>query len=462
MKLDYSLNIKQTQKLAMTTKMIQEIQILQYNSQELYSYVQEQMLSNPVLDAEEINKKPVDGERTLDSKEAIEFIKNRSNDGNLSYKKSSHGTEQEGRDYTEKHKKTEETLRESLMLQLATVEKNDYYKSIGEYIIETLDENGYMTASIDEIADILDVDREDIKKVAKVIRKFDPSGVCAIDLRDCLLIQLRNSNNEDKLLYDVVKDHLRDIGENKIQKIAKSLGVSLSEIEEVRESIKKLNPKPGKRFSNNEDVVYVSPDVIITKTKEGFQKEFTDDRMPSLMISSYYKSLVESSKEDKELEKYLTDKINSALWIMRCIEKRQNTIRNVIDAIMEYQFEFFEKGEMYLKPLTLKVVADEVGVHESTISRTINGKHIQFDGKIYELKYFFSSGITGHDGGGVSSTSVKINIKELIEGEDPKKPLSDQSIADKLNETGFEISRRTVTKYRESMNIPSTSKRRRF
>ncbi len=204
------------------------------------------------------------------------------------------------------------------------------------------------------------------------------------------------------------------------------------------------------------------PDVVITKGKDGFIKEFKDNAIPSLMISSYYEKLVETAKEDKNLQKYLTERINAGLWLIKCIEKRQETIRNVIDAILEFQTDFFDKGEKYLKSLTLKIVAEHINVHESTVSRTVNGKYMQYDGKVYELKYFFTSGLGNQMGDNISSTSVKASIRELIEQEDNVKPLSDQKIVDILTERGIDISRRTVTKYRESMDIPSSTKRRRY
>ncbi len=463
MKLDYSLNIKQTQKMMVSTKMIQEINILQYTVQELSSYVQEEMLVNPVLEVKEElekNKNTNSDDSGFSSKEALDFIKNK-NSVEQPYK-TKRRDDDDVREFTDKYRQDEQTLNEHLKFQLSVSSISKDHGEIGEYIIDTLDENGYMTSTIDDIVESLGCPKEKVKSVARLIRTFDPAGVCAIDLKDCLLLQLRRLGNENELLETVVKYHLEDIAENRIQVISKNLGITNKEVENIRELIKTLDPKPGSYFGNSEEMVYINPDVIITKGKNGYEKEFKDDSVPSLLVSSYYKTLLENANEDKELEKYLTDKVNSALWIIKCIEKRQETIRNVIDAILEFQNDFFEKGELYLKPLTLKTVADHIGVHESTVSRTINGKYMQFDGGVLELKYFFKSGVGSKSGDSVSSTSVKANIKELIGEEDPRKPLSDQSIVDLLTKKGFDISRRTVTKYRESMDIPSSTKRRRY
>ncbi len=463
MKLDYSLNIKQTQKMMVSTKMIQEINILQYTVQELSSYVQEEMLINPVLEIKEELEKPQNDSNDdgfFNSKEALDFIKNK-NSVDQPYK-TKRREDDDAREYTEKYKQDEQTLNEYLKFQLSISAISKDYIRIGEYIIDTLDENGYMTSTIDDIVESLSCSKEKVKSVTRLIRTFDPAGVCAVDLKDCLLLQLRRLGNENELVEKVIRNHLEDVAENRIQLISKNIGISNKEVENIREIIKTLDPKPGSYFGNNEDLVYINPDVMITREKNGYKKEFRDDSVPSLMVSSYYKTLLENANEDKELEKYLTDKVNSALWIIKCIEKRQETIRNVIDAILEFQREFFEKGEFYLKPLTLKTVADYIGVHESTVSRTINGKYMQFEGEVLELKYFFKSGIGSKTGESISSTSVKASIKELIEIEDSRKPLSDQSIVDLLIKKGFDISRRTVTKYRESMDIPSSTKRRRY
>jgi RNA polymerase sigma-54 factor len=295
-----------------------------------------------------------------------------------------------------------------------------------------------------------------------VIQGFEPVGVGARSLEECLLIQLEAKGFKDESLDYVIKNHLNDLAENKIQYIAKSIGLTVLQVQAMADLIRTLDPKPGMAYSSGEQIRYVVPDVIIEKEDDGYEIVTNDSTIPSLKVSSYYMNLVKNNKDDEDLQKYLNDKYNSALWLIKSIEQRKRTIFKVSEAVMKLQTEFLEKGEKYLKPMTLKQIADAVGVHESTVSRSINGKFIQTPRGVYEIKYFFSSGVGSGSGEGLSSNSIKTFIKEIIDGEDPKKPCSDQDMVEILSEKGIEISRRTVAKYRESMNILSSSKRRRY
>ena len=230
----------------------------------------------------------------------------------------------------------------------------------------------------------------------------------------------------------------------------------------IRDRIRTLEPKPGRLFSSGEAIRYVVPDIFVEKVNDEYVVTNNDTSVPKLMVSSYYNKLTAEASKDEELNKYLNDRFNAAVWLIRSIEQRKQTIYNVADAVVKYQQEFFDKGEKFLKTLTLKQIADEIGVHESTVSRSINGKYMQSPRGVFEMKYFFYSGVTGGDGGGASSNSVKSIIKEIISGEDQRKPYSDQDMVAILKEKGIDLSRRTVAKYREGMNILSSSKRRRF
>ena len=244
--------------------------------------------------------------------------------------------------------------------------------------------------------------------------------------------------------------------------LAKQLGMPVSQVQMVCDLIRTLEPKPGRSFASDENVKYIVPDVFVEKV-DGEYVVFTNEySIPHLMVSPYYTTLSKETKNDEEVSKYLTDKFNSALWLIKSIEQRRQTIFNVVTAVVVHQKEFLDKGPKYLKTLTLKQVADVMGVHESTVSRSINGKYMQTPRGVFEIRYFFSSGVTGHNGEGMSSNSIKTFIKEIIDGEDPKKPYSDQEMVEILSERGIEISRRTVAKYREGMNILSSSKRRRY
>ena len=226
--------------------------------------------------------------------------------------------------------------------------------------------------------------------------------------------------------------------------------------------IRTLEPKPGRLFSSGETIRYVVPDIFVEKVNGDYVVMNNDTSVPKLMVSSYYNKLTAEAGKDEELNKYLNDRFNAAVWLIRSIEQRKQTIYNVANAVVKYQQDFFDRGEKFLKTLTLKQIADEIGVHESTVSRSINGKYMQSPRGVFEMKYFFSSGVSGGDGEGVSSNSVKSIIKEIISGEDTSKPYSDQDMVEILKGKGIDISRRTVAKYREGMNILSSSKRRRF
>ena len=255
---------------------------------------------------------------------------------------------------------------------------------------------------------------------------------------------------------------LEDLASHKIAQIAKKMNMTNREVQEIVDLIRTLEPKPGRLFDTGETTKYISPDIFVEKINGEYVVTNNDGSVPRLMVSSYYNKLSSQAKTDDELNKYLNDRFNSAVWLIRSIEQRKQTIFNVASAIVRYQQEFFDKGEKFLKSLTLRQIADELGMHESTVSRSINGKYMESPRGMYELKFFFSSGVSGDDGKSVSSNSVKSIIKELIGSENPKKPYSDQEMVEILKNKGIEISRRTVAKYREGLGILSSSKRRRF
>ena len=328
--------------------------------------------------------------------------------------------------------------------------------------MEAIDDNGYLTVTVQQVAKAFRTDEDKVEEILDVIHTFEPLGVGARNLKECLTIQLAAKGLLDELTEYIIMNHLEDLGENKLNKVAKALGISVSQVQMVGDLIKTLEPKPGRSFSGGDSVRYIVPDVIVEKVDGEYVVMSNESSIPHLMVSPYYTTLSKEAKNDEELSKYLTDKFNSALWLIKSIEQRKRTIYNVVSAVVEHQKEFLDKGSKYMKTLTLKQVADDIGMHESTVSRSVNGKYMQTPRGIFEIKYFFSSGITDGSGEGVSSNSIKAMIKEIIDGEDTAKPYSDQDIVGLLSEKGIEISRRTVAKYREGMNILSSSKRRRF
>lgn len=453
MKLGYELTIEQTQKLSMTPELIQAIQILQFNNQELSDFVQNELLENPVLDAE----KSYDAQ-DVDIREKIR----EADYEEQSFRQWEYDPDDDD-DYTyEQYACEEDTLTDYLLMQLQFCSLKNCKRAIGKYIIEAIDDNGYLTVSVEEISNALNVKTSLVEETLNTIQTFDPCGVAARNLRECLIIQLASKGLLTEEIEYIIENMLEDLAENKISHIAKVMNLKNQEVQQVADLIKSLEPKPGRKFSTGESIRYVVPDIFVEKINDEYIVTNNDTSVPKLMVSSYYNKLSAQADTDEELNKYLNNRFNAAVWLIKSIEQRKQTIYNVASAVVKYQQDFFDHGEKYLKTLTLKQIADEVGVHESTVSRSINGKYMQSPRGVFELKYFFSSGISNGDGTGVSSNSVKSMIKEIINGENPKKPYSDQDMVVILKGKGIDISRRTVAKYREGMNILSSSKRRRF
>lgn len=456
MKIGYELTIEQTQKLSMTPELIQAIQILQYNNQELNEYIDKELLENPILESEYC--KESDTEIDIDSlrDQLIQADENVE-----AYKQwESHSTSDE---YSyENFVAFNYTLTEFLIEQLHFSSLKGQDAEIGRYIIENIDDNGYLSMSLEEICSVLDVDLDSCERVLDLIHTFEPSGVGARDLNECLIIQLASLGELTDEIEFIISNRLKDLADNKYALISKEVGISLTEVQGIADLIKTLEPKPGRGFDSDNSIKYIIPDIYVEETNGEYVVSANDGSTPSLHISSYYNSLTEEAKSDKELSNYLNNRFNSAMWLMKSIEQRKKTIYNVASAIVQFQNDFFAKGERFLKPLTLKQIAETVGVHESTVSRAINGKYMQCPRGVFELKYFFTGGILNEDGSGVSSNSIKSMIKEFVDAEDDKKPLSDSKISEMLHEKGIDISRRTVAKYRDDIGILPSSKRRRF
>lgn len=463
MKLGYDLTIEQVQKLVMTPELIQAIQILQFNTQELDSYVQEQLLVNPVLEQAqpEVSEQP----QLQDNKDSFdwkEYIRDRQYD-DISYRhwEDRSGEEKEN-NYEQYVSSSDVTLPEHLMFQLQFAAPRKDCRRIGKYIIESLDENGYMTSTAEEIAKATEASEEKVHKVLEIIHTFDPMGVGAKDLAECLLIQLKQKGQLTEIFERVIGDHLEDLANNRLSIIAKDMGISAKEVQDMSDIIRTLEPKPGRSFAAQTDNRYIIPDVLVERIDDEYVVIINENSSPKLMVSAYYKNLLKEADKDDNLNKYLSDRVNSALWLIKSIEQRKQTIYNVVTAVVKHQKEFLDKGSKYMKTLTLKDIAEEVGIHESTVSRSINGKYLQCPRGVFEIKYFFSAGVSSDEGEGISSNSIKEFIKEIVENEDPKSPCSDQAMVEILSEKGINISRRTVAKYRDEMNILSSSKRRRY
>lgn len=459
MELGYNLTLKQAQKLIMTPELRQAIELLQFTSLELDEYLENQIEKNPLLEMEEIKKDDDNDDNVEEVEEDIDWEEVIENYDDISYKPQN---EKDQKEYTyENFISYSPSLKEHLLIQIKLVFFDDKDIEIGEVLIDYIDENGYFNGDLDEIGEELNVETEVLENILQKIQTLDPIGVGSRDLKECLMIQLKEKNVLEPIIYEIIENHLEDIATNRLQKISKELGIGLKEVQEYCDLIKTLEPKPGRGYSGEErEVKYIVPDVILREIDGEYIILLNDITAPRLNINSYYKELITKSSDSNTTD-YLKEKLNSALWIIKSIEQRRMTIYNVVNSILKHQKEFLEEGEKALKPLTLKDVAVDIDVHESTVSRAINGKYIQTPQGLFELKYFFTSGVSSKKGD-LSSTSIKSIINDLIENEDPTKPLSDQKITDILKEKGISISRRTVAKYRDELNIPSSTLRRRY
>ncbi len=460
MKLSYNLTLEQSQKLIMTPELRQAIQLLQYNSLELNEYLNKEMQENPLLELETIK---VDSENVIkddvkdqeiDWKEYLEKY------DDYSYRPQ---VDKNQKEYTlESYTSYDLSLREHLISQLTLVKLSPKEYKIGEYIIQSLNENGYLNILIEDIAANLKSSVNEVDKLLKVVQTFEPSGVGARSLVECLLIQVDSKDIKGKLIKKIINDYLSDLGHNRLAKIAKEENVNLQKVQRACDYIRSLEPKPGRSFSGNYDEIkYIVPDATIQFIDGEYVILINEVTGPKLNINNFYKSLIKDSK-DKETTEYLSNKLNSAMWIIKSIEQRRQTIYKVIQSILKFQMEFFKEGDQSLVPLTLKDVAEDIEMHESTISRATNGKYVQTPRGLFELKYFFSTGISSSTGEDISATSIKSIMKDIIDSEDSKKPYSDQKIADILKTKGNTISRRTVAKYRDELEIPSSTMRRRY
>ncbi|MBC8591450.1 RNA polymerase factor sigma-54 [Wansuia hejianensis] len=459
MKLGYNLTLEQTQKLIMTPELRQAIQLLQFNSLELNEYIKKEIEENPVLEMEEnfneLGKlEELPEEKDIDWKEFIEKY------DDISYRP------QIDKNHEEHNYESLATyslsLKDYLIDQLNFINLGDFQYEVGKYIIQSLSPNGYLDYSTDEIASQLKIDTKEVEDVLKIIQSFEPIGVGARNLKECLLIQIRKEKDIDPLVNKIVTDHLEDLAYNRMPKISKELEIDISKIQEACDYIKTLEPKPGRGFGdeNTDGVKFIIPDATIELVDGDFVIKINDITGPRLNINNYYKKLIQNNP-DKEATAFLTERLNSAIWMIKSIEQRRQTIYKVVESILKHQIGFFKFGKKALLPLTLKEVAEDIDMHESTISRATNGKYVQTPRGLYELKYFFTTGLPGL-GGDLSSTSIKATIKDIIGKENPKKPYSDQNISNILKDRGISISRRTVAKYRDELDIPSSSMRKRF
>ena len=468
-----------SQRVVMTPLLQQAIQLLQLSTLELKEVVEQELRENPLLeevqtDAPEPNAELQDPEgadpgpppNEAPPKEQSTVDGERSDDLPFDMTQALFDQPEERTPVSTEERddlpfenlgRTETSLTDHLVEQLRMATDDPILVAIGESIIGNLDEDGYLRAETAEIAEQLGRPVDEVDKVLILVQGFDPSGVAARSIQECLLLQLRADSEPDPVSVEIVEKHMEDLERRRYAEIARALKLPLDRIMESVEEIQGLEPKPGRRFLVV-DSRYIAPDVTLQKVGDDYVVVLNEEGIPRLRVNSLYRSLLRGSAgEDKQ---FVEQKLRSALWLIKSVEQRQRTLRKVATSLVKFQRDFFDRGLPYLKPLALRDVGEDIGMHESTISRVTTNKYIQTPQGLYELKWFFHSGIASTNGDVVSSVSVKKTIQDLVAGEDPGKPYSDQDIAKTLHAKGLTIARRTVAKYREELGILPSHQRR--
>lgn len=481
MALEQKLHLKLSQKLIMTPSLQQAIKLLQLSKLELQEVLNQELLENPLLDesTEEAKPEEAQAEETKTENEVADATpkvetKEKEKDSfdeidydayfqdYIEYGYNPRGMGEEHEEFPIENTLTRPpNLADHLTWQLSMSDASPRTKEIAAFIIGNIDEDGYLRASNEEIIAAGGYEAEEVQKAVEAVQSLDPIGVGARDLRECLLLQLRFLEVDSPLVEVIIRDHWDEFMQRKFVPLAKTLGIDMKTLEGIVDVIKHLDPKPGRKYSN-ERAIYVEPDVYVHKVGDEYVIVLNEDGMPKLRINSGYRSMLNSmdSKSDGETVNYIKDKIRSAVWLIKSLDQRQRTIYKVAESIVKHQREFLEKGIDYLRPLVLRDVADDIQMHESTVSRVVSNKYMHTPRGLFLMKYFFHSGIDSDTGEDISSLTVKKKIQSYIENEDPRKPLSDSKIMKILNDEGINIARRTVAKYRDELNIPSSTDRK--
>ncbi len=479
--------LSQQQRTVITPQMRQAFEILQVSRGELEQLVEQELTENPVLEegleAEEEEERPRTEERLEVNAGAEEFPASAERDPTdelqpdnglrdvdwqeylENWTNSWHGSSGTSADYDDERRPSleatltrEESLTEHLLWQLRMKELASEEKAVASRLLGNMNDDGYLQLDVEEIAFRSGTDFELVDRALKVIQSLEPAGVGARDLRECLLLQLRALDEEGTIVWRLIDEHLDLLEARRFDKIAKELDVPVEEVVEAAQGIARLEPKPGRNYGEG-DVRYITPDVYVHKDEGEYVVTLNDDGLPRLRVSSYYRGVL-ANDTGAAAKRFINKKMRSAQWLISCIQRRQQTLLMVANSIVQFQRDFFDNGVSQLRPLVLKQVADDIKMHESTVSRATANKYMHTPQGIFELKYFFTSSVKGADDSDVSAESVKNRIRVIVEGEDKKRPLSDQKIAQMLKTEGIDVARRTVAKYREMMDILPSPKRR--
>ncbi len=464
------------QQLVMTPQLQQAIKLLQLSRLELVETINEELEENPVLEEqlvgdsdEDRNKETAEDKIDQETPELPEVTVEESAPDDVDWDAylSEYNTEWSSTPYEEIEAPAVDNitpdrtnLYSHLMWQLGMSDPTEEQKEIGLHLIENLNEDGFLEVALEEIAEITGLPLEKVQETLKIIQNFDPVGVAAQDTRESLLIQISFQNLEGTLVEKMIMDHLGDLEDRKYDHICKKLSVTMKDIIEAISVIQGLEPKPGRTYTDDR-TIYVTPDIYIIRVGDDYEIVQNEDGLPKLRISTYYKNILRNPDPVSDnVKTYVQEKLRSAAWLIKSIHQRQRTIYRVTESIVRFQRDFLDNGITNLKPLVLRDVAEDIGMHESTVSRVTTNKYVHTPQGLFELKFFFNSSINKVDGDSVASESVKERIRMIIKSENTRKPYSDQEIVEILITLNIKVARRTVAKYRESMGLLPSRKRK--
>jgi RNA polymerase sigma-54 factor len=474
-KLTQSMNL--SQQLRMTPQLQQAIKLLQLSRMELETEIRNELEANPILE-ETQDLKEEDFQRAKEAQQEVEAkVEEAGGDPQNPQKQDEFDWE----NYIETQNKppaqnlggneeimnyenvisTQENLHDYLYWQARMFGFNEDELRLSEILIDYIDDDGYLLTPLEEIAASEKVEVTDLEDVLKFIHEFDPPGIGSRNLKECLLVQARALEEDTNDLVFLINNHLKDLEKKNYEGIARAMGRDVREVAELCKIIYSMDPKPGRAYAP-QDTHYVTPDVYVYKVGDDYMVSLNEDGLPRLKISNFYRNMLKSSAAGDKTQEYIQDKLRSAVWLIKSIHQRQRTIYKVTESIVKHQREFLDKGSGHLRPMVLRDVASDIGMHESTVSRVTTAKYVHTPQGIFELKYFFNSGISTSDGESLASESVKLKIKDLIAKESPKDPLSDQKLVELLEKEGIQIARRTVAKYRDMLKILPSSRRKKL
>ncbi len=473
------------QEMKINPRLYQAMDLLYMPLLDLQQHIKQELLNNPFLELEEPPVSPEeeaaikDKEKQKEEKEQEEQIdwEEILLDG---FEAGGRRAEYEEKEYYEPVPVETRDLADHLRDQLVLLRLSERQMLLGEEIIGNIDDNGYLSCSLEEVLEGLNewvqkeganwaqdgeplepFTLEEAEEMLRVIQGFDPPGIAARDLRECLLLQLADAGKEDTLAYRIVRDYFEQLINHRWSEISKELSITPKDVQSAADEVAKLDPKPGIKYSSPSDN-YITPDLIVEKIDGEYLVFLNDTSLPRLKLSRAYREIAkDKNKFQGENKEFISSKLNSANWMIQAIEQRRQTMLKVMNFIVDRQREFFEKGVQYLKPLTLREVAEVINMHESTVSRVTNEKYVQTPRGVLPLKFFFSSGLSTTSGEDVSARGIKARIQKLVAEEDPKRPLTDQAIVNILKEEGIQIARRTVAKYRDQLGVLSARMRKR-